>query len=344
MQSLPPSGRNTLVVLAAERALQQTDISRQDGTTRHGTTLGHLGDALLRRQPALTLDAFLDRLLGSDPAQRDAAAALKTAHENEQTNPALTRSLLNACVKALSAVPREQRMLTLEQALPLKLTRTLKTLLPEEDLRLLQQVQAARGTGAQETQRKQVLLTRLGVLLTARGHGGLAGWVQMHRQPGGARLADELLDRLKNDPQLKVGNWNRAQFDRAVADLRACALGEAGASAATPGSGPSTPADGQDDLLQGFAESLERSLMSPTHTAPSSPVYETADDFPLFDPGTPTAGDLTLLAPLQNTGHWLPPSATASHDDPLRDFAESLEHMLMSPGEAATASPGTGQA
>lgn len=186
--------------------------------------MARFGEALLLQQPPLTLDAFLARLLGPDPAQRDAAAAAKKAYEDGQLNAKNTRSLLNACVKALSEVPREQRMLTLEQALHLKLiARALKTLLPEEDLRLLQQVLAAAGTArAQATERKQVLLIRLGVVLRARGHGGLAGWLQMHHAPDGARRASALLDRLKNEPRLQLGQTNAARLERAVAELRTC--------------------------------------------------------------------------------------------------------------------------
>jgi hypothetical protein len=50
-QSLTPQGRNTLVVLALERAQQPSDAPGQEEATRHGSELTRFGEALLRQQP-----------------------------------------------------------------------------------------------------------------------------------------------------------------------------------------------------------------------------------------------------------------------------------------------------
>ena len=58
----------------------------------------------------------------------------------------------------------------------------------------------------------------------------------MHHQPDGARRASALLDRLKNEPELQLGQTNEARLARAAAELRACSssLGPAGPAGAGP--------------------------------------------------------------------------------------------------------------
>jgi len=185
-------------------------------------------------------------------------------------------------------------MLTLDEGLGKMRAPALKTLLPEADLGLLQQVQARDAAlSSRGVQRHQALLIRLGVALMAKGHGGLAGWLRMHDQPDGPRLAGELLDRIKNGPELQLSDGNKQTLATAAGRLRECRLD------------PGIPAAGDlasPDPLEGFAESLELSLLSPGQASAASPSHEVEDDLPLVDPGTPTEGDLTFLGSLDLIG------------------------------------------
>jgi hypothetical protein len=303
MQALPPQGRNTLIVHAAERAMHETGMLNEAEAKRYRTTFAHFADALLQMRPPGGLDAFLERLNSPDPATREAAARLSAAYENGRTNRNRTRSELAACFRALSRVPPERRTFTLGEMLQRKaVARELKTLLPPADHGLLQQVQATeRPPGSRAALEKQTLLIRLGVALRAQGHGGLSGWVQLHRQPEGPRLANELFERIKNGAELQLSRPNKRKLDEATAILRARSSSPGPAGPA--GAGPSAAA-------------------APAHAAAATPGPQAADDLPLRDPGTPTGGDLASLDALHNTDQMLS-GTVVSHDDLLRDFGRS---------------------
>jgi hypothetical protein len=306
-QAFTPQGRNTLVVLALERAQQPSKAPGQVEATRHGSEFARFGEALLRQQPPFTLDAFLARLLGPDPAQRDAAAALQATYVSEQAAPRAARSLLNDCVKTLSGLPPEQRMLTLDQALQRKLlTRTLKTLLPEADLGRLQQWQAAQPDPDGETAlRKLALLTRLGVALRAHGHGGLSGWVQLHQQAGGSRLAGELLDRFKNGPELQLSSTNKARLERAAAEMRTCDTAEAGRARTRP------------PVARAVAS--EPPGVGPSNVGPSSPRPAA--------PGSPAAAELMQALPPQGRNTLMVHAAErALHETGMLNEAEAKRY------------------
>lgn len=254
----------------------------------------------------------MERLNSPDPATREAAESLRAAYENGRTSRSKTRNELSACFRALSMVPPERRTFTLGEMLQRKaVARELKTLLPAADHGLLQQVQATeRPSHSKAALEKQTLLIRLGVALRAQGHGGLSGWVQLHRQPEGSRLANDLFERIKNGPELQLSRLNKRRLDEGAAILRACNSIPGPAAQAAPagaagaaGAGPSAAA-------------------APAHAAATSPGPQDLDDLPLGDPGTPTLGDLASLDSLHNTDQVLSGTA-ASHDDLLRDFGRS---------------------
>jgi len=336
--ALPPRARNTLVAHAAERALQETSSLTRDELRVYRSAFSRFGAALLEQQH-ITLDTFLDRLSSPEPAQRGDAAAFKAAYEHKQKATDSTRHFLNACINALDRAPREQRMFSLDEALRKMLSPALKTLLSDADLELLQKVQSLDATLSSSTaQRNQALLIRLGVASMAKGHGGLAGWLQMHERPDGPHLAGELLDRIKNGPELRLSNASKKRFVIAAGRLQAASGTEistttaphasAGPSAAvasptnaSSSAAPQSEGLAEADPLLGFAEFLELSLASPAQAASASPEHEAMHDFPVIDPVAPTTAD-------------------PASPDSTGDFTESLERSLLSPGQAATASPG----
>jgi hypothetical protein len=298
LPALSVEGRNALIVHAAERAMRETGMLNEGEAKRYRSTFAQFADGLLQMRPPVGMESFLERLNSPDPATREAAARMSAAYENGRTNRNKTRTELAACFRALSMVPAERRMLTLGEMLQRKaVARVLKTLLPAADHGLLQQVQAAeRPSHSRAALEKQTMLIRLGVALRAQGHGGLSGWVQLHRQPEGPRLANELFEQIKNGPELQLSRLNKRILDEAVAMLRACNgnLGQAGPSAAA----------------------------APARAAAAPAQADALDEPPLCDPGTPTAADLAFLGPVRDTG-LLPPGTVASHDDLLQDFGTS---------------------
>jgi len=386
MHGVPPKGRNTLVVYAAQQVL------REDGVPNGRladirSALNRFGDALLQRQPAVTLAQLLDRLSSLDLAERDAAIELTDALVNEHGFPTGMRYHLDVAFKALSETPSERRMLTLQQALHSTMKApALKTLLPEADATLLRQVQDFdKGLHPTPAGQNQVLLIRLGIALMAEGHGGLAGWLEMHGQPEGSRLANELLERFKNGPELALSDVNKRRFDLAVARLQASALGEGGGASGAalaprfPADFPPAEASLTDACLQaGLDKGLSRAtlykygreliglsewLRKPAEAdRPPQPTglralldLSRADQRDLvasFVATRPAAADtisaavsllLSLPAPVP-----VPAGRTASpQGDPLQRFAESLERSLLSPGpetDIRTAQPSSSTA
>jgi hypothetical protein len=334
---LPPRARNTLVAHAAERALQETSSLTRDELRVYRSAFSRFGAALLEEQH-ITLDTFIDRLSGPEPAQRGDAAEFKAAYEHKQKVPDSTRHFLNRCIDALDKTPREQRMFSLDEALHTMKSPALKTLLTDADLELLQKVQTLDASLKSTTaQKNQALLIRLGVASMAKGHGGLAGWLQMHEQPDGPRLAAELLDRIKNSPELRLSNTSKKRFPSAAGRLQAASGMEIATTAPQASAGPSaavaSPTNasssaaaqtehlGGADPLLGFAEFLERSLLSPGQAASASPEHGAMNDFAVPD----------RVAPI---------TADPASPDSMGDFAESLERSLQSPSQAAPASAG----
>jgi len=337
MHALPPRARNTLVAHAAERALQETSSLNRDELRVYRSAFSRFGAALLEEQH-ITLDTFLDRLSSPEQAQRSGAAAFKAAYEHKQKATDSTRHCLNRCIDALDKVPREQRTFSLDEALRKMLSPALKTLLSDADLELLQKVQSFDATLSSSTaQRNQALLIRMGVASMARGHGGLAGWLQMHEQPDGPRMAGELLDRIKNDPELRLSKDSKKRLAIAAGRLPAASGMEVASTTPHAAAGPSaavaSPANASSsaapqsadsrasDPLQGFAEFLESSLLSAGQATSASPEHEAMGDVPVLDPVAATTTD-------------------PASPDSMGDFAESLEHSLLSPAQAATTSPG----
>jgi len=273
-QPLPPRARNTLVAFAAERALIDAGRPVNDQLTRYRSAFSRFGTALLE-QHQMTLDTYLDRLSSHDPRQRDDAAAMQAAVVSEQSDSQQMRTFIGACITALNDVPRERRMLTPGEALHTRIKAAgLVTLLPDADHELLQQRLALESDpSGKSALRRQALLVRLGVALMAQGHGGLAGWVQMHHQPDGPHLAGELLDRMLNGPELRLSPYNKGELARAVAQLHEC--GQA-----------------HDDPPLDFADSLERSLRSPSPAAAMSPQIDATEDFAAVP--VPSSADVTM--------------------------------------------------
>lgn len=320
LQGLPLEGRNTLTVHAAERALHETGLLNQADAKRYRSTFVHFADALLQNRPPVGLEAFMERLNSPDPATREAADSLRAAYEKGRTSSSKIRNELSACFRALSMVPPERRTLTLGEMLQRKaVARELKTLLPAADHGLLQQVQATeRPSHSKAALEKQTLLIRLGVALRAQGHGGLSGWVQLHRQPEGPRLANDLFERIKNGPELQLSRLNKGRLEEATTVLRACAGIPAPGAPAAPGpAGPADTAGATDASGAGPSAAA-----APAHAVAASPGPQDPNDLPLGDPGTPTDGDLASLDSLHNTDQLLSGTA-ASHDDLLRDFGRS---------------------
>jgi hypothetical protein len=324
LQGLSVEGRNTLTVHAAERAMHETGLLSEAEAKRYRSTFVHFADSLLQMRPPVGLEAFMERLNSPDPATREAAERLRTAYENGRTSSSQTRKELATCFRALSMVPPERRTSTLVEVLQRKaVARELKTLLPPADHGPLQQVQATeRPSNSRAALEKQTLLIRLGVALRAHGHGGLSGWVQLHRQPDGSRLATELFERIKNGPELQLSRLNKRKLDEAAAVLRACNSLPAPAAPAAPAAASAAAPAAAAAFVADAAGAGPSAVAAPVHAAAASPGPWDPDELPLGDPGTPTRGDLASLGSLYHTDQVLSGTA-APHDDLLREFGRS---------------------
>lgn len=223
---VPDEGSNTLVVYAMQGKLMADGVpARRLPACR--SALARFGDALLRRNPPVTLQNFMDRLWSDDPTERLSAAALKESTVRELHFSGPSARHLETALRALFELPREQRRLTLGQALLAKLQApAMRTLLPESDRLLLQQVQDLdSGLGAVAAGTQQVLLIRMGIALMAEGRGGLAAWLSIYNEQDGYRQAMAQLERLKGSPALGLTDFNKHRLGAAAARLQACGLG-----------------------------------------------------------------------------------------------------------------------
>ncbi|HET7864987.1 MAG TPA: hypothetical protein VFL86_11335, partial [Burkholderiaceae bacterium] len=231
-QGVPPEGCNTLAVYAMEQLLIGRGISGSQ-LLEPRSALTRFGGALLQ-QHSITLASFLDDLRSDDAMQVLAATTLKESIAQRLNLSGSYVRHLDTALETLSDLPRGKRMLTLDQALQVKMQApALKTLLPEADKLLLQQVEDFdRGLTATAAGVNQVLLIRLGIALRAKGHEGLTGWLALHNQPEGYRLAQELLERMGNGPELALSEANKRRLGCAAKRLQASELGLAKALSA----------------------------------------------------------------------------------------------------------------
>lgn len=229
---VPPEGCNTLVVYAMEQLLIGRGISG-NRLLEPRSALTRFGCALLQ-QHSITLAKFLDDLRSDDPTQLLAAATLKESIAKGLHLSGSYVRHLDTALDTLSDLPRAQRMLTLDQALLTKMQApALKTLLPEADKQLLQQVEEFdRGLTATAAGVNQVLLIRLAIALRAKGHGGLTGWLALHNQPEGYRRAKELLEHMLNGPEMALSDVNKRRLNCVAKRLQANELGLATALSA----------------------------------------------------------------------------------------------------------------